>query len=114
MATAILTVLYPDEFTIYDYRLCEQLGGFHNLATLSRFEDVWHGYEALVNRIRAMTPDGLSLRDRDRYLWGKSTHEQLVSDVARRLGSRQSPRLTQRTAHPDPTSFRLISQSSDC
>ena len=86
MASAILTVLYPDEFTIYDYRLCEQLRDFHKLATLSRFEDVWDGYQVLLERVRAMTPDGLSLRDRDRYLWGKSAYEQLVSDVMRKFG----------------------------
>jgi len=26
MASAILTVLYPDDFTVYDYRVIEQLG----------------------------------------------------------------------------------------
>jgi hypothetical protein len=83
MASAILTVLYPDDFTVYDYRLCEQLGDFYNLATRSNFEDVWSGYETLLDRIRAATPDGLSLRDRDRYLWGKSAHEQLVGDIER-------------------------------
>src|SRR5271168_4753043 len=28
MASAILTVLYPDEFTVYDYRVCDTLNGF--------------------------------------------------------------------------------------
>lgn len=29
MATAILTVLWPDEFTVYDIRVCDSLGRFH-------------------------------------------------------------------------------------
>ena len=28
MASALLTLLYPDEFTVYDYRVCEMLDGF--------------------------------------------------------------------------------------
>jgi hypothetical protein len=31
-ATAILTVLYPDTFTVYDVRVCNALGAFHHLA----------------------------------------------------------------------------------
>lgn len=82
MASAILTVLYPDDFTIYDYRVCDQLKDFHNLANLSKFEDVWHGYERLISRVRAETPAALSLREKDRYLWGASASQQLAADVA--------------------------------
>jgi hypothetical protein len=35
MASAVLTVLYPDEFTIYDVRVCESIGDFHRLGTQS-------------------------------------------------------------------------------
>jgi hypothetical protein len=31
MATAILCILYPDEFTIYDRRVCESLGDYERL-----------------------------------------------------------------------------------
>ncbi len=38
MASAILTVLYPDDFTVYDVRVCTSLGGFSDLANISKFE----------------------------------------------------------------------------
>lgn len=85
MASAILTVLFPDDFTIYDYRVCNQLGDFHNLDNLSRFEDMWHGYERLVTRVCEETPAGLSLRDKDRYMWGASAAKQLETDLTRRF-----------------------------
>ncbi|MGJ9384908.1 hypothetical protein [Salipaludibacillus sp. CF4.18] len=42
MATAILTVLYPDDFTVYDVRVCEQLGGdHHKLKNRVNFDNIW-------------------------------------------------------------------------
>src|SRR4051812_34233514 len=38
MASAILAILYPDDFTVYDFRACDEVGGFQNLATLSKFD----------------------------------------------------------------------------
>ena len=86
MATAILTVLWPDDFTIYDTRVCEQLGGFHNLSYGTNFDRVWEGYEAFIASVRRETPQGLSLRDQDHYLFGKSTASQLHSDIERIFG----------------------------
>jgi hypothetical protein len=86
MASAILTILYPDDFTIYDYRVCNALDDFHNLINRSKFDDVWSGYEALCRRVKEATPNGLSLRDKDRYLWGKSAHEQLLADIVLKFG----------------------------
>src|SRR5205814_3432596 len=37
MASAILTVLYPDDFTVYDVRVCDLLRDFHGMANKSRF-----------------------------------------------------------------------------
>jgi hypothetical protein len=82
MASAILTVLYPDEFTVYDYRVCEMLGGFRNLTNLTNIDRMWEGYSAFKSAVISNSPAGLSLRDRDRYLWGKSFHDQLTNDVA--------------------------------
>ena len=82
MASAILTVLYPDEFTIYDKRVCDQLGNFHKLYNISNFEKLWVGYLQFREAVARTTPTGLSLRDRDRYLWGKSFTEQLEKDIA--------------------------------
>ncbi len=83
MASAILTVLYPEEFTIYDVRVCDMLGGFHNLYNLTRFENLWDGYEAFKRQVNDMSPKELTLRDKDRYLVGKSFYEQLARDIAR-------------------------------
>lgn len=82
MASAILTVLYPDEFTMYDTRVCGMLGGFHNLDNLSDFEDVWQGYQDFERKVIESTPAELTLRDKDRYLWGKSFYEQLTLDIS--------------------------------
>jgi hypothetical protein len=71
-ATAILTVFYPDTFTIYDVRVCEELKEFQRLADQSNFEKLWAGYEKYVEGVRKASPAGLTLRDKDRYLWAKS------------------------------------------
>jgi hypothetical protein len=89
MASAILTVLYPDEFTIYDWRVCEELSKLevahevHDLNNLSNFENLWRGYEEFKSQVEECTPKELSLRDKDRYLVGKSFAEQLKSDIAK-------------------------------
>jgi hypothetical protein len=84
LASAVMSALYPDQFVIYDPLVCEQLCGFHELANLSDFEALWKGYAAFKSRLEKVTPPGLSLRDKDRWLWGRSFHDQLRHD----LGSR--------------------------
>jgi hypothetical protein len=81
MASAILTVLYPDEFTVYDWRVCDELQGFHDLRNIGDFESLWRGYEDFKRKVDESTPKELSLRDKDRYLWGKSFERQLKSDI---------------------------------
>jgi hypothetical protein len=80
MASAILTVLYPDEFTVYDWRVGDELG-FHDLGNLSNFENLWPRYEEFKRQVEKSTPKELSLRDKDRYLVGKLFAEQLKSDI---------------------------------
>lgn len=80
-ASAILAVLYPNEFTIYDRRVCNTLDGFHNLKNLVNFENLWRGYEEFKRNVEELAPEGLTLRDKDRYLWGKSFYEQLTKDI---------------------------------
>src|SRR5262249_30394120 len=82
MASAILTVLYPDKFTVYDYRCCDMLDDFRNLTNLTNFDRLWVGYLAFKSAVITNTPKGLSLRDSDRYLWGKSFRDQLANDIA--------------------------------
>ena len=81
MASAILTILYPDEFTVYDTRVCYALGGFHKLNNIVNFDNLWHGYMDFKRAVKEAAPAGLSLRDKDRYLWGKSVYEKLQSDI---------------------------------
>jgi hypothetical protein len=83
MASAILTVLWPDFFTVYDIRACEQLGRFRELANRTRFEKIWAQYIMFRDAVAEAGPDGTSLRDKDRYLWAKSSASQLDEDIAR-------------------------------
>lgn len=73
MATAILTVLYPDRFSVYDVRVREQLG-------IKDFVDhkdqVGRYFREFLPRLKA-EGKGETLRDKDRFLWGKSWYEDL-------------------------------------
>lgn len=81
MATAILTILYPETFTVYDMRVCDTLCNFKGIDNITNFEKLWKSYQDYIACVRAYEPTNLSLRDKDRYLWGKSFHEQLTSDL---------------------------------
>ena len=90
MASAILTVLWPDEFTVYDRRACAEVGGFHRLGGRSRCERVWDEYLAFRAAVRREAPAGLSLRDADRYLFGRSRWKDLGSRIEQ--GFSKAPR----------------------
>lgn len=82
MASAILAILYPDDFTVYDVRVCDTLGGFHKLGNRVNFENLWRDYQKFERTVEESTPGDLkTLREKDRYLWGKSFYEQLMSDI---------------------------------
>ena len=81
MATAILTVLYPEEFTVYDVRACDALGDFHNIRNRTNPVRIWEGYKEFREAVRKETPSYLSLRDKDRWLWAKAVVEQMESDL---------------------------------
>lgn len=85
MASAILTVLDPGTFTVYDERVCRQLGRFQNLANRVSVKNTWNGYQDFVKAVKAAAPKGLNLRDCDRWLWAKDLAETLedVIKVAR-------------------------------
>jgi len=80
-ASAILTVLHPDDFTVYDERVCDVLNNFRYVNQTTVFEKIWDGYEKYQKSAEEVAPKGLTLRDKDRYLWGKSFHAQLISDT---------------------------------
>ena len=90
MASAILTVLYPDEFTVYDTRLCDELGNHHAVRNRTRFDDLWSGYEAYVADVRQREPDVPGLRGKDRTLWAKSFEKQLKDDIATLFGKHEN------------------------
>jgi hypothetical protein len=88
LASAVLTVLWPDEFTIFDVRACEALKGlakedFSKLASRTYSPALATDYRRFVDAVRSVEAEGLTnLRDKDRYLWGKSASDQLVRDIA--------------------------------
>jgi hypothetical protein len=84
IASAILTVLWPEEFTIFDVRVCDELvrdkrGDFHKLSNLIP-EHVWPGYCRYRKAVKRAVPS-LHLRDKDRFLWGRSAALQLTDDL---------------------------------
>ncbi len=87
MASAILSVFWPDEFSVYDVRVSDQLGRFQKLGNKTDFQAIWSGYHEYLEAVRCAVPSGLSLRDADRFLWGKSVAEQLNNDLRENFGS---------------------------
>lgn len=67
MASAILTILYPKDFTVYDVRVCDML---QITCRDLRFSDkCWKEYETYKEALCKNTPQDLCLRDKDRFLW---------------------------------------------
>lgn len=85
IASAILTILYPDRFTIYDVRVCQELGKFGKLK-YKVFRHQWCDYQEFIKAVRRETPRRLRLRTKDRWLWGLSFHRQLRDDLKRQFG----------------------------
>jgi len=81
MATAILSTLYPDEFTVYDSRVCDMVSFGHDFVHKTNPDSVWSGYQELKSRVCDHTPMCASLRHKDRYLWGKSFWQDLQEDL---------------------------------
>lgn len=68
MATAILTILYPKVFTVYDIRVCDALKDHHSLANKTATKPIWSGYQSYLQAVQIAAPATLSLRDKDRWL----------------------------------------------
>lgn len=92
MASAILSVCWPDDFTVYDYRVRESLKDFPESNNLSDFEKIWASYERYKASVNEFVNLPLKLRDKDRYLWGQSAARQLErifsDDFGRNLNER--------------------------
>ncbi len=87
MASAILTVFFPDEFTVYDVRVCEILGDFKDAQYKTQYEALWTRYSAYVAQVQQSVPGVAGLRDKDRYLWGQSFASQLQRDIESQFGN---------------------------
>lgn len=89
MASAILSVLYQDEFSIYDVRVCDILEKeyhprkFHKIKNWT-FEKLWAGYEDYLEKTLEMSGKS-NYRDADKYLWGMSFYEQLQKNIKNRF-----------------------------
>lgn len=86
-ASAILTLLYPDEFTVFDWRACDELrfrGGSkfpYNPWCQRGFSDaLWEQYELFKQMVIEQTPAELSLRCKDRFLIGRSTRASIEAE----------------------------------
>ncbi len=76
MATAILTVLYPDIFSVYDVRVRNQLGIKDFSGRKDEIKKYFNEFLPVVAK-----QAGKSLRDKDRYLWGKDFYNALVKFI---------------------------------
>ncbi len=80
MASAILSILYPDKFTIYDVRVCSQIKGFNNLDSLSLHRKCERYFE-FMDAVKNFVPEKKTLLEKDKFLWGKSFSQDLKRDI---------------------------------
>ena len=85
MATAVLAVLYPNVFTVYDTRVCNQLGGRFKYLDGRSSATIFEGYTEFLQAVRKEAtlrgaPDCLTLRDMDRWLWSRDVVEQMKKE----------------------------------
>jgi hypothetical protein len=80
-ASAILTILYPKVFTVYDWRVCDELKVDYDTWKARGFSDnLWNFYQAFKVAVEQGAPSHLSLRDKDRFLIGRSTRRSIEAD----------------------------------
>lgn len=82
MASAVLTVLYPESFTVYDVRVCYELQNHHNVQNKTLFNDLWDGYQEYIADVKKREPTVAALRNKDRTLWARSFEKQLNDDIS--------------------------------
>ncbi len=75
MASAILTVCYPDDFTVADYRACSSLKNFGE-ETIGNPTVKISTYLKYLEKCKKLARKyNFSLRDFDRILWAKNFYE---------------------------------------
>ncbi len=75
IASAILTVCYPDDFTIADYRACASLKNFGEEVIGNPTTKISSYFEYLDKCKKLAHMHNFSLRDFDRILWAKDFYE---------------------------------------
>jgi hypothetical protein len=80
-ASAILSILYPDKFSVYDVRVCGILKNFKELANITNFEKLWKGYEKYLSAVKEYNPSKKNYTEADQNLWGKSSYDELKNDI---------------------------------
>lgn len=75
MASAILAVCYPDDFTVADYRACEALKSFGEEIIGNPTTKISIYFEYLEKCKKLARKYNFSLRDFDRILWAKDFYE---------------------------------------
>ena len=81
MASAILSVLFPDDFTVYDVRVCQILKKHGNLINKTNIEGIIIGYFEYVKDVIDKIPKKKTLREKDVFLWGESFFLELTQDI---------------------------------
>lgn len=79
--SAYLSVFYPNDFSIYDYRVCNMLGDHHKAKSKSNPNSSWKAYQAYLEDVRGFIPKDGNFRDADKLLWGKSFYKDLTKDI---------------------------------
>jgi len=84
-ATAILTILYPDDFTVYDYRVCAEVKQRYT-PWLSFSDKLWDKYEqfqaAVISETNKAPEELRTLRDRDRFLTARSIRREIEKECS--------------------------------
>jgi len=75
MASAILTVCYPEDFTVADYRACSALKNFGEEIGGNPTTKISTYFEYLEKCKKLAREYNFSLRDFDRILWAKNFYE---------------------------------------
>lgn len=55
---------------------------------LFEIEKIWDVYKKYIEAVKNKTPENLSLREKDRYLWGKSFYGQFKKDLKTNFGQK--------------------------
>jgi hypothetical protein len=80
-ATAILTLLYPEDFTVFDWRVCDEVTIAYEPWYSKSFSDaVWEHYLTFKSAVEEKGPQYLSLRNKDRFFIGRSNRKSISDD----------------------------------